>query len=76
MTQTEMIRKHMDKYGSLTALDAMHMYGIMRLASRMSDLKAAGYPFYTETVKAKNRYGEKVAFVKYIKGVKKCSSDA
>lgn len=58
MTQTEKIRKHLDEHGSITALEAMNKYGIMRLASRMSDLKKEGYRFTTERIAVRNREDE------------------
>lgn len=70
MTQCERIMTHMDKYGSITAMDAMYLYGIMRLASRMSELKEEGYQFYTETVRGRNRYGDTTCYARYIKGEK------
>ncbi len=69
MTQCERIKQHLDEFGSIDALTAMNLYGIMRLASRMSDLKREGYPFFTETVKGYNRYGEPIAYARYVKGV-------
>lgn len=55
----------MKDYGSITSLEAMQDYGIMRLASRVSDLKKMGYPVQKETVKGKNRYGEQTSFARY-----------
>lgn len=65
MTQCEKILRHMEDYGSITSLEAMQDYGIMRLASRVSDLKKMGYPVQKETVKGKNRYGEQTTFARY-----------
>ena len=47
------------------SLEAMQEYGIMRLASRITDLKKAGYPIRREMVSRKNRYGETVSFARY-----------
>lgn len=65
MTQNERIIKHLQDKGSITAREADSEYGIMRLASRISDLKRNGYNIKVETVTAKNRYGEPVHFAKY-----------
>lgn len=65
MTQTERILNHLDKYGSITALEAMNEYGIMRLASRISDLKRKGYNIKSENVTVKNRFDEKCVIKKY-----------
>ncbi len=43
----------------------MTEYGIMRLASRISDLKKLGYPIIGDTETGKNRYGEETRFSRY-----------
>ena len=58
MTQCERILRHMQDYGSITSLEAVNEYGILRLASRICDLKDAGFPIKAEKVTGKNRYGE------------------
>lgn len=58
MTQAQKVLRHMEDFGSITALEAMNEYGIFRLASRISDLKKDGYIIASETVGVKNRYDE------------------
>lgn len=58
MTQTERVVSYMQEFGSITQLEALNDLGIMRLASRISDLKKAGYPIVATTEAVKNRYGE------------------
>ena len=65
MTQTEKILKHLQQFGSITAGEALSEYGIMRLASRISDLKKDGAPIRKRMVKAKNRFDETVCFAEY-----------
>lgn len=65
MTQTEMVKMHLEELGAITALDAMNYYGIMRLASRITDLKKAGMPIKTEYITVKNRFDENVRIAKY-----------
>ena len=65
MTQSERIRRHLSDFGTITSMEAMQEYGIMRLASRITDLKKAGYPVRREMVSQKNRYGETVSFARY-----------
>lgn len=55
----------MEDYGSIGSLEAGNKYGIMRLASRISDLKRMGVPINKETVKGKNRYGEATIYARY-----------
>ena len=68
MTQCEMIKRHLEDHGSITSLEAMTEYGIMRLASRISDLKKLGIPIKKEMVSGKNRYGEITTYAKYTLG--------
>lgn len=65
MTQCEMILQHMEEYGTITSWEAMQEYGIMRLASRITDIKKAGIPIRREMVSQKNRYGDTVTFARY-----------
>ena len=65
MTQCEQVIRHMEESGSITSLEAMQEYGIMRLASRITDLKNAGIPIHRGMVSQKNRYGETVTFARY-----------
>ena len=65
MTQCERILRHMEDYGSISSLEAVNEYGIMRLASRISDLKRVGVLISKETVKGKNRYGEATSYARY-----------
>ncbi len=58
MTQNQLILDHLEKYGRITAREAYENYGIMRLASRISDLKRQGYRFSTDRIKVATRRGE------------------
>lgn len=65
LTQSERILRHLEIFGSITSLEAMRDYGIMRLASRVSDLKKDGLPVRTEFVRGKNRFGEPTCYARY-----------
>ncbi|MDY4489506.1 MAG: helix-turn-helix domain-containing protein [Candidatus Faecousia sp.] len=65
MNQTERILRHLEAFGSITAAEAAAEFGCMRLASRVNDLKKAGYPIRREMVTGRNRFGEAVAFARY-----------
>lgn len=65
LKQTELIIRHMQDYGSISSLTAMQEYGILRLASRISDLRAQGYAIVAETKTGKNRYGENTHYAVY-----------
>lgn len=68
MTQKQRILKYLNDFGSITPMQAFHDLGITKLATRISEMKKDGYTFHTETVKAKNRYGESTHFAKYSLG--------
>lgn len=65
MTQCEQILHHMQTLGSITSLEAMQKYGIMRLASRITDLRHRGIAITKQIVKGKNRYGEATSYAAY-----------
>jgi hypothetical protein len=65
MTQCDKILKVLQDDGSITSWQAMQEFGIMRLASRINDLKRAGYNINREMVKSKNRHGEPITYAKY-----------
>ena len=65
MTQCERIIRHLEDYGTITSLEAIVEYGILRLASRINDLKRQGYAISSETQTGKNRYGEPTHYSVY-----------
>ena len=65
VTQCEKILQHLEQFGSITAMEAVNEYGIMRLASRITDLKKQGVPINRDIVSGKNRFGENIYFAKY-----------
>ena len=70
MTQTEKVLRHIEDYGSITQMDAIRDYGIMRLASRVNDLRRCGIPIITEREEGRNRYGEKCHWARYRMGAR------
>lgn len=63
--QTEALLEHLKKYGNITSIGAIQMYGITRLSAKIYTLRALGYQIYTEREKSKNRYGNIVSFARY-----------
>lgn len=55
MTQNEKVLRHLQEFGSITPLDALKEYSIMRLASRISDLKRMGYKITSEIITTKKQ---------------------
>lgn len=64
-TQNDRILDYIKRFGSITQLEALQNLGVMRLASRISDLRSLGYPIISETEVVKNRYGEKCYVKRY-----------
>lgn len=64
-TQNQRILNYLDEFGSITQFEAMRDLGIMRLASRISDLRKQGYEIRGSTVGVKNRFGETCYIKKY-----------
>lgn len=65
MTQCERIVEYCERFGSITTLDAVRDLGILRLASRINDLKNAGYRVSKTYKQVTNRFGEKTSVIKY-----------
>lgn len=64
-TQNDRILDYIAKYGSITQLEALRDLSIMRLASRISDLKSMGFPIISEMETVNNRFGEKCSIKRY-----------
>ena len=67
-TQNERILDYINQFGSITQLEALQDLGIMRLASRVSDMKKQGYNIISKTEACKNRYGETCHIKRYFIG--------
>ena len=67
-TQNERILDYIAEFGSITQFEALQDLGIMRLASRISDLKRLGYPIDSKVVEVKNRFGETCHIKSYSTG--------
>lgn len=64
-TQNQRILDYIAEFGSITQFDALKDLGVMRLASRISDLKRLGYPIESKTEAVKNRYNETCHIKRY-----------
>lgn len=65
MTQNERILNYIKDFGSITTLEAMQDLGVMRLGSRVSELRQDGFNIIDEWETRLNRYGEKVSYKRY-----------
>lgn len=64
-TQAQRVLEYIKEFGSITQFEALRDLGVMRLASRISDLKGMGFAIESEIVTVKNRYGEKCHIKSY-----------
>ena len=64
-TQNQRIIEYIEQFGSITQLDALRDLGVMRLASRISDLRRNGVKIVSTTEAVENRYGEKCHIKRY-----------
>lgn len=67
-TQNDRIIDYINRFGSITQIEALADLGVMRLASRISDLRRLGYPIISEYEDVHNRYGEKCQIKRYRMG--------
>lgn len=65
MTQKERVLNYMKDFGDITPFQAFTDLGCTKLATRISELIQDGVKIKKEWVDSKNRYGEKVRFMKY-----------
>ena len=70
MTQCERIIDYMNRFGSISPVEAFSDLGVMRLASRICDIEKSGTPITRNMECTKNRYGEKVHYMRYSLGDK------
>ena len=64
-TQAQRVLDYIEQFGSITQLEALRDLGVMRLASRISDLKKQGYPITGEFETVLNRFGEPCQIKRY-----------
>lgn len=67
-TQAQRVLDYIEQFGSITQYEAMKDLGIMRLASRVSELKKKGHSIRREMIKVKNRFGEENQVARYYMG--------
>lgn len=65
LTQAQRVLNYIDEFGSITQFEAFRDLGVMRLASRISDLKKHGYPIQSDVVAVKNRFDEDCYIKRY-----------
>jgi len=63
-SQAGLILRHLQSGGTLTALDALDLFGCNRLAARIADLRAKGYRVQSTLIELPN--GKRVASYKLL----------
>ena len=64
-TQAQRVLDYMTNHGSITQFEALKDLGVMRLASRVSELRKNGHKIESKMVKVENRYGETCRVKRY-----------
>lgn len=65
MKQHELVLDHLKNRGSLTALEALRLYGVGRLAAVVFDLKKDGHPIRSDSVEVEKAGGGKARVASY-----------
>lgn len=64
-TQTQRVMRYLKDFGSISSHEAFTELGIVRLASRICELRQDGHPIKDKWEHSVNRYGDKVQFKRY-----------
>ncbi len=71
VTQSQRVLDYIEEFGSITQLEALRDLGVMRLASRISDLRRQGVRIESTVETVKNRFDEKTYIKRYRLGGEK-----
>lgn len=63
--QRQRILDYIDKYGSITALEAVRDLGVLQLSARLVEMEKDGIVFKKEQESALNRFGERIYYTRY-----------
>lgn len=64
-SQKELVLEYMERYGSITPLEAQREIGCMRLGARIWDLRRDGYDIVSEMVEVQTRGNGKAWVARY-----------
>ena len=67
MSHHEMILDYIDRFGSISPMEAFMDLGITKLATRISEMRKNGYEFSKKMESRKNRYGKTCHYMRYRK---------
>lgn len=68
MTQADRILDYIDKFGSISPVEAFYDLVITKLATRISEMIANGEQISKQKETRRNRFGEKVTYMRYTRG--------
>ena len=66
--QHERILRFLDENGSITPMEAFSELGITKLSTRIGEMIESGISIEKHREKGRNRFGEKVNYMRYTKG--------
>ena len=64
--KTQEVLRHLQKKGSITSWESIHLYGATRLSAIIFSLRAKGYNIVDKWEEDIDRYGNKVRYVRYV----------
>lgn len=68
--KTKKVLEHLKKYGSITSLEAIELYGATRISAIIFNLRKCGYDIETIKIPFVDRFGNSAVFGKYVlKGI-------
>ena len=65
MNQTEAIKGHLKKHGTITSMQAFHLYGCTRLSAKIFKLREKGWEISTIPTESVTRYGDTCTYATY-----------
>ena len=65
MAQKQRVLDYIEKFGSISSLEAFQELGVTRLSAVIFNLKEDGYEFDKTDEKGRNRFGEKTCYARY-----------
>ena len=66
--QHERILRFIEEHGSITPMEAFSELGITKLSTRIGEMIEIGISIEKHREKGRNRFGEKVNYMRYTKG--------
>lgn len=66
MNKTERVLEHLQKYGCITSLEAIELYGATRLSAIIFNLRKRGLNISTIDIPFTDRFGTKSMYGKYV----------